>query len=81
MEAKTGSVCCCHWKSLTDQQIVAVIHQRGKKLCAKDVTLGYIRAMRHYRMLYPEHCSKVLSFLVRLDIEDGVDTCFCRCND
>jgi hypothetical protein len=63
MEAKTGSVCCCHWKSLTDQQIVAVIHQRGKKLCAKDVTIKTAPMIRGgFYFIYPIEVFCFLNF-------------------
>ncbi len=69
--------CSHHWKQLSDEQIVAVIHERGAQLCAEDVTLGYIRGMRNYKQIYTDFPSTVLSFLVRIDLKDGVKCCSC----
>ncbi len=65
------------WKTLSDQEIVDVIHSRGWQITPEEVTSGYIRGMRNYQEIYTEFNGPILSFMVRIDMQDGINTCSC----
>jgi hypothetical protein len=66
-----------HWRDMSDEEMCRVIRAEGSTMTAEQVTIEYIRAIRHYRKLYPTYGSQLLSFMVRIDQKNGINTCSC----
>ena len=64
------------WKTMSAEEVAAIIHSEGTELTSEQITPDYIRGMRHYREVYG-YDNKLLSFMVRIDLARGVNVCVC----
>ena len=66
-----------HWRDMSDEQMLAVIKSQGTEMTPDQVSTKYINGMRNYHSLYPTYGGPLLSFMVRIDLKNGVNVCSC----